>query len=249
MQPTVTPFFHAADRHLDLCRERPASAARGRGHRPGAGLRLALRPHRHGLGRRRARAPRGRAACACAGSWRRTPTPTTCRRAPYLQSQAGGQIAIGQGIRAGAGHVQAHLRARRRVRAGRPPVRPPADGRRRDRSSAASQGRVIATPGHTSDSVSYLFGDALFVGDTRVHARWRLGALRLPGRRRGGAVPFGAAALCAARRRRACSSATTTRRAAARRCAKRRSARSARPTSTSRRDTPSERLRGDAPRP
>ncbi len=27
-------------------------------------------------------------------------------------------------------------------------------------------GRVIATPGHTSDSVSYLLGDALFVGDS-----------------------------------------------------------------------------------
>ena len=28
------------------------------------------------------------------------------------------------------------------------------------------EGRVIATPGHTPDSVSYLVGDALFVGDT-----------------------------------------------------------------------------------
>ncbi|MCJ7453450.1 MAG: MBL fold metallo-hydrolase, partial [Steroidobacteraceae bacterium] len=28
------------------------------------------------------------------------------------------------------------------------------------------RGRVIATPGHTNDSVAYLFGDALFVGDT-----------------------------------------------------------------------------------
>lgn len=30
----------------------------------------------------------------------------------------------------------------------------------------ALRGRVIATPGHTSDSVSYLFADAVFVGDT-----------------------------------------------------------------------------------
>jgi glyoxylase-like metal-dependent hydrolase (beta-lactamase superfamily II) len=28
------------------------------------------------------------------------------------------------------------------------------------------EGQVIATPGHTPDSVSYLFGDAVFVGDT-----------------------------------------------------------------------------------
>jgi glyoxylase-like metal-dependent hydrolase (beta-lactamase superfamily II) len=48
------------------------------------------------------------------------------------------------------------------------------DGRQFDRLFADGDdvgvggvaGRVIATPGHTSDSVSYLFGDALFVGDT-----------------------------------------------------------------------------------
>jgi glyoxylase-like metal-dependent hydrolase (beta-lactamase superfamily II) len=28
------------------------------------------------------------------------------------------------------------------------------------------RGRAIAVPGHTSDSVAYLFGDALFLGDT-----------------------------------------------------------------------------------
>ncbi len=48
------------------------------------------------------------------------------------------------------------------------------DGRQFDRLLADGEtielgeltGRVIPTPGHTNDSVSYLFGDALFVGDT-----------------------------------------------------------------------------------
>ena len=48
------------------------------------------------------------------------------------------------------------------------------DGRQFDRLLADGDtielggiaGKVIATPGHTNDSVSYLFGDALFVGDT-----------------------------------------------------------------------------------
>lgn len=39
-----------------------------------------------------------------------------------------------------------------------------ADGE--DFAIGALQGRVIATPGHTNDSVSYRIGDALFVGDT-----------------------------------------------------------------------------------
>ena len=85
--------------------------------------------------------------------------------APYLQSQAGGQIAIGVGIR----QVQATFK--RIFGFGNEFV---PDGRQFDRLLAdgdavqigAIDGRVIATPGHTSDSVSYLFGDALFVGDT-----------------------------------------------------------------------------------
>ena len=85
--------------------------------------------------------------------------------APYLQSQAGGQIAIGVGIR----QVQATFK---RIFGFGDEFVP--DGRQFDRLLAdgdavqvgAIHGRVIATPGHTSDSVSYLFGDALFVGDT-----------------------------------------------------------------------------------
>ena len=85
--------------------------------------------------------------------------------ASHLQSQAGGQIAIGVGIR----QVQATFK---RIFGFGDEFVP--DGRQFDRLLAAGDavpvgaidGRVIATPGHTSDSVSYLFGDALFVGDT-----------------------------------------------------------------------------------
>jgi len=84
--------------------------------------------------------------------------------AAWLKSQAGGQIAIGQGIR----DVQATFKD---IFGLDDFV---ADGRQFDRLLADGdtisldgiEGRVIATPGHTSDSVSYLFGDALFVGDT-----------------------------------------------------------------------------------
>jgi glyoxylase-like metal-dependent hydrolase (beta-lactamase superfamily II) len=85
--------------------------------------------------------------------------------APHLKARAGGQIAIGQGIR----QVQATFK--RLFGLG---DEFQADGRQFDRLLADGEtveigqiaGRVIATPGHTSDSVSYLFGDALFVGDT-----------------------------------------------------------------------------------
>ena len=85
--------------------------------------------------------------------------------APYLKARAGGLIAIGAGIR----QVQATFK---RIFGFGDDFVP--DGRQFDRllvdgdtvEVGALPGRVIATPGHTSDSVSYLFGDALFVGDT-----------------------------------------------------------------------------------
>jgi glyoxylase-like metal-dependent hydrolase (beta-lactamase superfamily II) len=85
--------------------------------------------------------------------------------AAYLQSQAGGRIAIGQGIR----QVQATFK---RIFGLGDEFVP--DGRQFDLLLADGDtlalggiaGKVIATPGHTNDSVSYLFGDALFVGDT-----------------------------------------------------------------------------------
>jgi glyoxylase-like metal-dependent hydrolase (beta-lactamase superfamily II) len=85
--------------------------------------------------------------------------------APYLQSKLGGKIAIGQGIRS----VQATFK---KVFGLGPDFATDgsqfdvllADGDRLDLGSVV--GRVIAVPGHTNDSVAYLLGDALFVGDT-----------------------------------------------------------------------------------
>ena len=85
--------------------------------------------------------------------------------AAYIQSRVGGQIAIGAGIR----EVQATFK---RIFGLGDEFVP--DGRQFDRLLAdgeriplgAIDGEVIPTPGHTNDSVSYLFGDALFVGDT-----------------------------------------------------------------------------------
>jgi glyoxylase-like metal-dependent hydrolase (beta-lactamase superfamily II) len=163
MQPIVTPFFHAAtstwsyvvagpqgrqaaviDPVLDYdwrsARTGTASAQAILDHLRAHGLELAwiLETHAH--------------ADHLSG-------------AAWLKSQAGGAIAIGQGIRG----VQATFK--RIFGLGEEFV---ADGRQFDRLLTDGdmlpvdgiEGRVIATPGHTSDSVSYLFGDALFVGDT-----------------------------------------------------------------------------------
>ena len=85
--------------------------------------------------------------------------------AQHLKARAGGAIAIGRGILA----VQATFK---RIYGLGDEFVP--DGSQFDRllddgeilELGVLAGQVIATPGHTSDSVSYLFGDALFVGDT-----------------------------------------------------------------------------------
>jgi glyoxylase-like metal-dependent hydrolase (beta-lactamase superfamily II) len=85
--------------------------------------------------------------------------------APWLKTSVGGNIAIGQGIR----EVQ---RAFRDILNLEPAF--PVDGRQFDRLLADGDkfaigslaARAIATPGHTSDSLSYLVGDAVFVGDS-----------------------------------------------------------------------------------
>ena len=150
--------------------------------------------------------------------------------APWLQAAVGGRIAIGQGIR----EVQ---RTFREVLNLEPAF--PVDGRQFDKLLAdgevftigSIEARVIATPGHTSDSLSYLVGDAVFVGDSIFMPDSGTARCDFPG---GDANLLYASIrrLSSCRRRRASSSATTTSRAGAKRAARRRSRRSARRTST-----------------
>ena len=85
--------------------------------------------------------------------------------APYLQSKLGGRIAIGEGIK----KVQAHFAPVFNLKA--PFV---ADGSQFDHlfrdgetfTIGELEARVIHTPGHTNDSITYVVGNAAFVGDT-----------------------------------------------------------------------------------
>jgi glyoxylase-like metal-dependent hydrolase (beta-lactamase superfamily II) len=85
--------------------------------------------------------------------------------AAYLKGRTGGRIAIGRGIT----QVQERFKALFGLEADFP-----TDGRQFDRLFAdgdtfafgALEARVIATPGHTDDSLTYVIGDAAFVGDT-----------------------------------------------------------------------------------
>ncbi len=85
--------------------------------------------------------------------------------APYLQRALGGRIAIGSGIRA----VQSHFKQALHLEADFAADGAPFDHLFNDGEAftvGSIPADVIATPGHTSDSVSYRIGDALFVGDT-----------------------------------------------------------------------------------
>lgn len=85
--------------------------------------------------------------------------------APHIRATLGGKLAIGDGIRT----VQKTFRDVYHLGEDFP-----ADGSQFDHLFADGEAfsvgeiaaRVIATPGHTNDSVSYLVGDALFVGDS-----------------------------------------------------------------------------------
>jgi glyoxylase-like metal-dependent hydrolase (beta-lactamase superfamily II) len=85
--------------------------------------------------------------------------------AQYIKSKIGGTVAIGEGIR----KVQAHFGPVFNLGNDFTP-----DGHQFDRLFADGdtftigglQCEVIATPGHTNDSVSYRIGSAVFVGDS-----------------------------------------------------------------------------------
>ncbi|MGH7212496.1 MAG: MBL fold metallo-hydrolase [Acetobacteraceae bacterium] len=85
--------------------------------------------------------------------------------APWLRERLGGRIGIGEGIR----DVQARFGTLFNAeptfgRDGRQFDHLFADGERF--AIGALEGRVMATPGHTSADITYLIGDAAFVGDT-----------------------------------------------------------------------------------
>lgn len=85
--------------------------------------------------------------------------------AQYVKATLGGDVAIGAGIC----DVQRHFQGVFNLK---PPFR--ADGRQFDHLFSDGDEfalgtltvKAIATPGHTSDSMTYLVGDAAFVGDT-----------------------------------------------------------------------------------
>ncbi len=85
--------------------------------------------------------------------------------APWLKARLGGEVAIGEGIR----RVQATFKDLLALEPGFA-----TDGSQFDRlfgdgetfRIGSLEARVLATPGHTNDSVTYLVGDAAFVGDT-----------------------------------------------------------------------------------
>jgi glyoxylase-like metal-dependent hydrolase (beta-lactamase superfamily II) len=85
--------------------------------------------------------------------------------AAVLKGRFGGRIGIGQGVR----EVQATFRDILDLG-----HEFPVDGSQFDRLFADDESfsigelavRVLATPGHTSDSITYLVGDAAFIGDT-----------------------------------------------------------------------------------
>jgi glyoxylase-like metal-dependent hydrolase (beta-lactamase superfamily II) len=85
--------------------------------------------------------------------------------APWLKARLGGEVAIGEGIRG----VQATFKDLLALEPGFVTDGSQFDRLFRDGETfriGSLEARVMATPGHTNDSVTYLVGDAAFVGDT-----------------------------------------------------------------------------------
>ena len=102
-------------------------------------------------------------ACSCAGCWKPMPMRTTCLGRRLKQRFPQATLAIGEGIRA----VQATFAPRYGLQL--PATDEIFDHLFSDGETFAIgelQGQVIAVPGHTSDSIAYLIGDALFTGDS-----------------------------------------------------------------------------------
>lgn len=85
--------------------------------------------------------------------------------AQHIKRELGGRLAIGEGIRSVQGHFRTLFGIEAEV---------PADGSQFDHlfrdgetfRIGALEGRALHTPGHTDDSLTYVIGDAAFVGDT-----------------------------------------------------------------------------------
>jgi glyoxylase-like metal-dependent hydrolase (beta-lactamase superfamily II) len=85
--------------------------------------------------------------------------------APFLKRELGGRIAIGEGIR----KVQSTFKGLLNLEPGFATDGTQFDHLFRDGETfriGALEGHVIPTPGHTNDSVTYLIGNAAFVGDS-----------------------------------------------------------------------------------
>ena len=85
--------------------------------------------------------------------------------AQFLKQQLGGKVAIGEGIR----KVQETFKALYNLGAGFKTDGSQFDHLFKDGESfaiGALKGKVMAVPGHTSDSLAHLIGDAVFTGDT-----------------------------------------------------------------------------------
>ena len=108
--------------------------------------------------------------------------------AAYLKRETGAKVAIGRGI--------TQVQERFKALFGMEPEFA-TDGRQFDRLFADGdtfaigelEARAIATPGHTDDSLTYLVGDAAFVGDTVFAPETGTARVDFPGGRRAQALP------------------------------------------------------------